>query len=35
MRRLLLALLMMLTPAPLLGQSNLSGDWQATVHFFG
>src|SRR6185503_18290862 len=35
MRRPLLALLMMLTPATLLGQSNLSGDWQATVHFFG
>jgi amidase len=35
MRRPLLALLMMLTPAMLLGQSNLSGDWQATVHLFG
>ena len=35
MRRPLLALLMMLTPATLLGQSNLSGDWEATVHLFG
>ena len=35
MRRPLLALLMMVTPAALLGQSKLSGDWQATVHFFG
>jgi amidase len=35
MRRLLPALLMMLTPAMLLGQSNVSGDWQATVHLFG
>ena len=35
MRRPLFALLMMLTPATLLGQSNLSGDWQATVHLFG
>ena len=35
MRRPLLALLMMLTPAALLGQTDLSGDWQATVHFFG
>ena len=34
MRRPLLALLMMLTPAALLGQTDLSGDWQATVHFF-
>lgn len=35
MRRTLLALVMMLTPATLLGQSTLSGDWQATVHLFG
>lgn len=35
MRRPPLALLMMLTPATLLAQPNLSGDWQATVHFFG
>jgi amidase len=35
MRRPLLTLLLMLTPAALLGQSTLSGDWQATVHFFG
>ena len=35
MRRLVLAFVMMLTPAALLGQSNLSGDWQATVHVFG
>ena len=35
MRRPLLALLMMLTPATLLAQSNLSGDWEATVHLFG
>jgi amidase len=35
MRRPLLALLTMLTPATLLAQSNLSGDWQATVHLFG
>ena len=35
MRRLLLALVMMLTPTMLLGQSDLSGDWQATVHYFG
>ena len=26
---------MMLTPATVLAQSNLSGDWQATAHFFG
>jgi hypothetical protein len=35
MRRPLLTLLLMLAPATLLGQSSLSGDWQATVHFFG
>lgn len=35
MRRPLLALLVTLTPATLLAQSNLSGDWQATVHQFG
>ena len=35
MRRSLLVVLMMLTPATLLGQSSLAGDWQATVHFFG
>jgi len=35
MRRLPLALLLMLTPATLLAQSNLSGDWEATVHLFG
>jgi acetamidase/formamidase len=35
MRRLLPALLLMLTPSTLLGQSTFSGDWQATVHFFG
>jgi len=35
MRRSLIALLMMLAPATLLGQSTLSGDWQATVHLFG
>jgi amidase len=35
MRRPLIALLVMLTPATLLAQSNLSGDWQATVHLFG
>ena len=35
MRRPLLAFLMMLTPGTLLAQSNLSGDWEATVHLFG
>ena len=35
MHRSLLALLMVLTPATLLAQSNLAGDWQATVHFLG
>jgi amidase len=35
MRRPLLALLMVLTPGTLLAQSNLSGDWEATVHLFG
>lgn len=35
MRRLLPALLLMLTPSTLLGQATFSGDWQATVHFFG
>ncbi len=35
MRRPLLALVMMLTPATVLGQSTLSGDWEATVHLFG
>jgi len=35
MRRPLLTLLLMLAPATLLGQSSLSSDWQATVHFFG
>jgi len=35
MRRLLPALLIVITPVTLLGQSNFSGDWQATVHFFG
>ena len=35
MRRPLFALLIMLAPATMLGQSNLSGDWQATVHVFG
>lgn len=35
MRRLLPTLLLMFTPVTLLGQPNLSGDWQATVHFFG
>jgi len=33
--RSLLALLVLLTPTTLLGQSNLTGDWQATLHFFG
>jgi amidase len=35
MRRPLLAFLMVLTPGALLAQSNLSGDWEATVHLFG
>jgi acetamidase/formamidase len=35
MRRPLLAFLVMLTPGTLLAQSNLSGDWEATVHLFG
>ena len=35
MRRPLLGFLMMLTPGALLGQSSLSGDWEATVHLFG
>ena len=35
MRRPLLAFLMVLTPGTLLAQSNLSGDWEATVHLFG
>ena len=35
MRQPLFALLMMLMPAPMLAQSTLSGDWQATVHLFG
>ena len=35
MRRPLLAFLMIFTPATLLAQSNLSGDWQATAHQFG
>jgi len=33
MRQSLFALVMMLTPATLPGQTKLSGDWQATVHF--
>jgi amidase len=35
MRGLMVSILMMLTPTTLLGQSTLSGDWQATVHLFG
>lgn len=35
MRGPLLAVLIMVTPATLVGQSNLAGDWQATVHVFG
>lgn len=35
MRRLLPALVITLAPATLLAQSDLSGDWQATVHFLG
>jgi len=34
MRQSLFALVMMLTPATLPGQTKLSGDWQATVHLF-
>jgi amidase len=35
MRRLLLLFVMTLTPGVLRAQSNLSGDWEATVHLFG
>ena len=35
MHRPLLALIVLLTPATLLAQSDLSGDWQVTAHQLG